>query len=197
MEEHENRYEILAERQRRRITEKVIKARAEVIKQVKNAYDPELARCRYLVLVDGGNVTERRFTEAEFLRRAGIDKNTIKRDYHQASRRKIERLIRWVHAKCAPPALLMAGPLPNPSTQSATRPSKLRLVELERDALAERFAILELEHSEALAANRRLRREIEQLQQEVKTVDEKFVAFRHLLLERGAIETGQNVVPIK
>ena len=183
-----------AQTQKEDILKRVLKARQEIRTQIRLSYDKTSGRYRYLVSKKGISVEKKRFYESDFLRHSGIDKNTLKRDYHEASRQMVSRLIMWVNAKISQNGSRTRTHVPPGSASDDTRPYHAILA-AERDAIAEKFGILEIEYSEALRQKRVAEQRTEEALAELKKTRDNVASLTDLLLKIGA-DYGANVVPM-
>lgn len=124
---------------RRRVAEGCRLIRAEIL----SSYDP--SRGIYYYSHNKSNLSE-----AEILRRCGVNKNTIKKPYHKRTRRAITRLSLWAKSKFA------ATDAHDRSKKSSR--SELRLAWAERDDIAEKLAVVEYLLQQSEEENRELKR---------------------------------------
>jgi hypothetical protein len=166
-----------AERQRADITKRVLTACRTVIREVKSGYDASSGRYRY-------PHNDGRLTEAEVLRRAAVDKNTIKAPYHQHSRTRIRRVVSWTKRRCEGQT----------ATGKSDGPTALEAAQLERETYAQLYASLEALH-EALEE-----RHAEALKREhgyrdtIAKLEERVASLTALLARVSSAHFGANVI---
>ena len=183
-----------AQIQKEEIIKRVFKTRQEIRNQIKLSYNKESGRYRYLIDKNGVLVEKRRFYESDFLKHSGIDKNTIKRGYHSSSRKMVSRLIIWVNAKLSKDMRSVDTSSPTKSASDANTPYHA-IVASERDAIAEKFGILEIELSEALREKRIAEQRTNEASAELKKTRDSVASLTNLLLKIGS-DHGANVVSI-
>jgi hypothetical protein len=125
--------ERVAESQKANVTVRLNMAFLAIKKEIIASYDPQT--CRYCYPYNSGKLSE-----AEILRRAQVDKNTIKRDYHSESRTELRQLVTWAFKKCADPSKTQSG--------KTTGRSVLKDAIREREDIAQRYGLIEFRLSD-------------------------------------------------
>lgn len=164
---------------------RVLDARREIRAQIKSSYDKRSGKYHYIVNKNGALVRKGKFYEADFLNYSKIDKNTIKREYHKKSREMVARLVRWVNVK------ISNDKRTNDSNYSADPGEEKRepyhlTIALERDAIAEKFGILEIDLSEALQDKRQVEQKMNDILKELEKTRDNVTSLTNLLLKIGA-----------
>lgn len=182
-----------AQRQKDEIMKRVLMTRKAIRDQIRRSYDKASGRSRYLIKKNGKLVEKKRFHESDFLKHSGIDKNTLKREYHEASRKMVARLILWVNAKIASETPGSGEPVVGEKRQPF--PPYHALIAAERDAIAEKYGILEIELSNALRAKRVVESERDAALAELATTRQNVASLTDILLEIGSAKKV-NVLPL-
>ncbi|QNG47080.1 hypothetical protein [Sphingobium yanoikuyae] len=180
-----------AARQRDEIRAKVARTVWGVRREIERSRDPITGRSRY-VADKGNGVRECRFSRAEFLRRADIDKNTLKKPYHASSLRAVDRLVRWVKERCdkrAPQvsALTRTKGIANPPNSLSAR------LRIELDELAEKFGTLEFELIELGRTVRALRANLDCKNRENNELISQNIQLKELIVSLRPISTSDKV----